>query len=96
MAEAIERFTAALKRLTVKLGVPGKYHNTITWFFMLIIAERRNGEAGTSGLEWSDFRRNNDDLFRRDENVLHRYYKAETLATDAARRTFVLPDKLVA
>ncbi len=99
VAEAIERFTAALKRLTVKLGVPGKYHNTITWFFMLIIAERRNGDSGAAGppgRAWSRFRRDNDDLFRRDENVLHRYYNPETLATDAARRTFVLPDKLLA
>ena len=93
VAEAIERFTAALKRLTVKLGVPGKYHNTITWFFMLIIAERCGGEPG---LDWSGFKRHNDDLFRRDDNILHRYYNTETLATDEARRTFVLPDRLVA
>ena len=96
VAEAIERFTAALKRLTVKLGVPGKYHDTITWFFMLIIAERRNGDSSPSGLDWPGFKRNNDDLFRRDNNILHRYYNSETLATDKARQRFVLPDKLVA
>ena len=99
VAEAIERFTAALKRLTLKLGVPGKYHSTITWFFMLLIAERRSAEAGRSGqpnLDWTNFKQNNDDLLRRDDNVLHRYYNTETLATDEARRTFVLPDRLVA
>ncbi len=93
VAEAIERFTAALKRLTAKLGVPGKYHDTITWFFMLVIAERRDGP---SGLDWPGFKRNNDDLFRRDNNILHRYYNTDTLATDRARQRFVLPDKLVA
>ncbi len=93
VAEAIERFTAALKRLTLKLGVPGKYHNTITWFFMLLIAERRSARAG---LDWSGFKQNNDDLLRRDDNVLHRYYNPDTLATVEARRTFVMPDKLVA
>ncbi len=33
--EAINRFTAAIKRLTQKLGVPDKYHETITWFYLL-------------------------------------------------------------
>ena len=96
VAEAIERFTAALKRLTVKLGVPDKYHETITWFFMLIIAERRNGDTGPSDIDWPGFKRINDDLFRRDNNILHRYYNTETLANDKAREGFVLPDKLVA
>jgi hypothetical protein len=99
VAEAIERFTAALKRLTLKLGAPGKYHSTITWFFMLLIAERCSAESGRSGqldLDWTNFKQNNDDLLRRDDNVLHRYYNTATLATDEARRTFVLPDKLVA
>jgi hypothetical protein len=34
------RFTTALRRLVTKLGVPGKYHATITLFFMITIAER--------------------------------------------------------
>ena len=90
LTEAIDKFTSALKRLTLKLGVPGKYHDTITWFFMLIIAERRDSD------DWSIFKENNADLFSRDNNVLNRYYSKATLATDAARRTFVLPDRLVA
>jgi hypothetical protein len=93
VTEAIERYTSALKRLTLKLGVPGKYHDTISWFFMLIIAERRRGEARH---DWTAFTVANDDLFRREDNVLNRYYSKETLATDAARCSFVLPDRLVA
>jgi hypothetical protein len=93
VTEAIERYTSALKRLTLKLGVPGKYHETITWFFMLIIAERRKGKANH---DWTAFEADNDDLLRREDNVLSRYYSKETLATDAARRSFVLPDRLVA
>ena len=41
LTEAIGRFTGALRRLTEKLGVPGKYHDTISWFYLLLIAERR-------------------------------------------------------
>jgi hypothetical protein len=93
VTEAIERYTAALKRLTAKLGVPGKYHDTITWFFMLIIAQRRIGNVSA---DWQDFKEKNADLLSREANVLNRYYSKETLATDAARQSFVLPDRLVA
>ena len=93
LTEAIDRFSSALKRLTLKLGVPGKYHDTITWFFMLIISQRRIGNASA---DWRNFKDKNPDLFSRDANVLNRYYRKETLATDAARRSFVLPDRLVA
>jgi len=93
VTEAIDRFTSALKRLTAKLGVPGKYHETISWFYMLIIAQRRVGNAGN---DWPNFLEKNPDLLSRDANVLNRYYSKETLATDAARRSFVLPDRLVA
>jgi hypothetical protein len=87
---ALEAFDAALRRLTVKLGVPGKYHATVTWFFMLLIAERR---AGDPGADWRRFRRCNADLIE-DRDLLERYYRSETLASDRARRSFVLPDRL--
>lgn len=93
VTEAIERFTLALRRLTTKLGVPGKYHDTISWFFMLIIAERRDGQARQI---WSEFKADNNDLLQRENNILYRYYSKEILASDEARRSFVLPDKLVA
>jgi len=91
LAEAIARFTAALQRLTARLGVPEKYHETVSWFFLLLIAERRALSA-TDG--WSDFRSNNDDLFRRNNNVLARYYSDELVGSDLARRRFLLPDRL--
>ncbi|MBT8100860.1 MAG: hypothetical protein KJO82_13980 [Gammaproteobacteria bacterium] len=90
---AIERFSAALKRLTLKLGVPGKYHETITWFFMLIIAQRC---ADRPSQDWPQFKATNSDLLDWDENILHRYYSKATLDSDEARRTFVLPDRIAA
>ena len=90
---AIERFSAALRRLTLKLGVPGKYHETITWFFMLIIAERCKDQRAN---DWPLFKADNGDLFSKEQNVLHRYYSKETLASEEARRSFVLPDRLAA
>jgi hypothetical protein len=90
--EAAQRYSDALRRLTTKLGIPGKYHETITWFFMFLIDERRRQlEAG----DWYGFRRSNEDLFARGEqSVLHRYYHGETLGSDRARQSFVLPDRL--
>ena len=92
MPEAAARFDAALQRLTEKLGIPAKYHATITWFFMLLIAERRNDGPGS---DWYRFRQDNFDLIR-DGKVLQRYYTSETLASDRARQSFVMPDRLAA
>lgn len=89
LPEAIERFSGALIRLTRDLGVPEKYHGTVTWFYMLLIAERRQ-----PGQEWAAFRAANEDLFERD--LLTRYYTSERLASDEARARFVLPDRLAA
>ena len=86
-----QRFADALKRLTKQLGIPGKYHETITWFFMFLIDERRR--VSTSD-DWFSFRRKNEDLFARGEqSILSQYYQPETLASDSARRSFVLPDR---
>lgn len=90
-AAAIDRFTAALKRLTVHLGVAEKYHQTISWFYMLVIAERRNPNES-----WADFRRANPELFGKSDDILARYYDSETLASDRARTTFVLPRPMAA
>ncbi len=35
LLESIQRFAAALKRFTKAIGQEGKYHETITWFFVL-------------------------------------------------------------
>jgi len=92
LLDAIDQFSSALQRLTAKLGVPAKYHATITWFFMLLIAERR---ARTRGDDWFSFRRCNSDLFGRRPGIIGRYYSSELLASDYARQSFVLPDRLL-
>jgi hypothetical protein len=88
--DAADRFVAALKRLTLKLGIPGKYHDTITRFFLALIAERRERAPDA---DWTEFRNANRDLFDRSANVLTRYYSPGRLDTEAAKRSFVLPDR---
>ena len=93
VTEAIERFSAALKRLTLKLGVPGKYHETITWFYMLIIASRRSQHVAAT---WPEFCSKNADIVTKENNVLSRYYSKQTLASEQARRNFIMPDRIAA
>jgi hypothetical protein len=85
---AAERFARTLKTLTDKLGVPGKYHETITRFYVHAIAERSRLAAGA---DWESFRTGHPELF--DGSLLRSSYSAERLASDEARRFFVLPDK---
>jgi hypothetical protein len=91
LTDAIVRFSEALKRITLKLGIPGKYHETITWFFMLMVAQRR--EASETN-DWDEFRDANQDLVGEAKDLLDRYYTGELLASDSARRVFMLPDKV--
>ena len=88
---ALEKFDAALRRLTAKLGIAGKYHATITWFFLLLIAERRSEDPGS---DWQRFRQQNADLIE-DKGILQLYYSRQVLASDRARQSFVLPDRLM-
>lgn len=91
LAKAVSRFESGLRRLTAKLGVPNKYHATITWFFMLLIAERSCENEG-----WSAFRARNPDLISQSKTTLDGYYSRARLFSDAARNQFVLPDRLPA
>ena len=91
LAEAVTRFESGLRRLTRKLGVPNKYHATITWFFMLLIAERSRTNE-----DWSAFKARNPDLISQSETTLGRYYSKARLFSDTARNQFVLPDRVPA
>jgi hypothetical protein len=90
LLEAISRFTTTLKRFAAHHGVPGKYHETITWAYLLLIHERMQRDRAHDG--WERFRDANGDLFARDPSILARYYTPRMLASDAARERFVLPD----
>lgn len=91
--QAITRFSAALRRLTDKFGVPDKYHETITWFFLLLIAERQDPNKDES---FQSFKTRNPDLFTTNPSVINRYYSKQRLAAPLARNCFLLPDKLAA
>jgi len=91
LLDSIKRFSCALRRLTRKLGVPSKYHETITWFYLIKIAERCAGKAAT---DWAAFKTANPDLFERNPSLIRQYYSESLLSSECARQAFVLPDIL--
>ena len=89
LLSSIDRYRSVLRRLTAKLGVPDKYHETITWFYLLAVAERAIGNAAS---DWDAFKRFNPELFQRNPSLIRHYYSESRLMSDTARQLFVLPD----
>ncbi len=89
--EALQRFSDALKRFAAAQGKAQLYHETITWAYLLLIRERiaRAGRSQT----WQEFADRNPDLLIWKGGVLGTLYRQETLDSDLARHTFVLPDQ---
>ena len=89
--EVLAGFSAGLHRLAAAAGKPGLYHETITWAYVLLVNERR---APPGAEAWPAFAARNPDLLAWKPSVLEtRYYREETLWSDRARGTFVLPDR---
>lgn len=89
MPAALGEFTAAIKRFAAAKGAHGRYHETITWAFLLIIAERQAREAHASRPAFASA---NQDLLTWQPSILDRYYSRALLATDLAKRTYLMPD----
>jgi hypothetical protein len=89
--EALERFTAALKRYAGFLGKPQLYHETITHAYFFLIRERMS-RIPASG--WEDFAKANADLLQWKGGLLQRYYREGTLQSQLARSVFLFPDKV--
>lgn len=87
--EAVAQFTADLKHFAAVKGSPQLYHETITWAYLLLIHERMQAAPAPT---WEAFAVQHPDLLTWERSVLRRFYRAETLQSDFARRVFVFPD----
>lgn len=89
--EAVQRFSDALKCFAAAQGKAERYHETITWAYLLLIHERvaRAGRVQS----WEQFAECNADLLLWKDGVLSTLYRRETLDSDFARHVFVLPDR---
>jgi len=90
LPEAAARFIRMLKAFAAHHGVPEKYHDTITWAYLLLLHDRLTTmpEAHT----WRELAERNPDLLCYRPSILARYYRKETLASERARTGFVMPD----
>lgn len=91
MPAALGEFAGAIKRFAQAKDAHGLYHETITWAFLLIIAERAARKPADT---WGAFAADNTDLLLWKPSVLERYYSKELLTSALARTTFVMPDLL--
>lgn len=91
LGDALARCSIGIRRFAAAKGAAGKYHETITVAFMLVISER---VAAARDLPWPEFAAANPDLFSRTRSVLSRYYSDEVLRSERARTSFVMPDRL--
>ena len=87
--DCLRRYPRALRRITERLGVPEKFHATMTGFLLLLIAERR---AKLPDADWLAFRSANPDLLTASGDLLRRHYSPGRLGSDLARRQFLPPD----
>jgi len=93
LSEAIARFRTDLRRFVKHAGAEDKYHETITWFYLVLVNERANRLDPEHS--WECFKKANGDLLIRGTTLLKTYYRSATLESTTAKHTFVLPDALV-
>jgi hypothetical protein len=85
-AGAVLAMSAALRRFAASRGKAERYHETITIAFLALVNERLQA-AGDPG-SFEAFLDRHPEIAERD--LLQRYYRPETLASEHARRAFVL------
>jgi hypothetical protein len=90
-ATAAVRFRTALQAFTAKHGAQAKYHETITWAYLVLVHQRMTERSYASSLELLE---HNADLLDHQNGALARHYDVAALTSSAvARRIFVLPER---
>jgi hypothetical protein len=100
--EALDKFSAALKRYAAARRKFRLYHETITHAYFFLIRERMaralcigSPRTEPSAIDWDEFVRRNPDLLAGKNGILTRYYRETTLQSELARSVFLFPDKCV-
>ena len=85
-AASVFLYSDGLRKTAARAGRPEAYHETITMAFLALVNERM---SGSSYLNHDAFRAENEDLY--DKAVLRNWYPEAVLASEFARRVFLLP-----
>lgn len=84
---AAHKVSAAIRAIAAAHGAPQKYNQTVTVAWLLIVDHLR---IATDGSGFDVMLASNPWLF--DKRLLLRHYRSQTLASDAARSSYVAPD----
>jgi len=87
---AQRHFATAVQRYATSLGASEKFHTTMTYALLAVMAARQGVQGGK---DWQAFVSANPDMVTDARGLLLNYYYAETLDSDTAKRQFVLPDR---
>jgi hypothetical protein len=91
LAAAAVAFRALLQRFAAAAGVTAKYHETLTWAYLALIAERMHGHDYASSAE---LLAENADLLDHKGGAIARYYDVAAITqSPLARAVFVLPER---
>jgi len=86
-AETVWHFSRTLRAMAAKAGKPQAFNQTVTIAFLSLIAERIER---SSAVDFAEFVRAHPEML--DKTTLSRWYRPQQLASEIARRTFVLPE----
>jgi len=89
LPEAMAAYRDTILHYCAAHGVTGKYHETMTFALLVLIAERLEIDQC-----WSEFEAANPDLFENWRGLLGQHYRDEELDSATARRRFVLPRRV--
>ena len=87
---AAEAFATDFYQFIVRAGAQSKYHETITYALLQLIASHLDDERCKT--DWEYFKRDADPLFADALGLLKRFYSEELLFSDNARKHFIHPD----
>jgi hypothetical protein len=90
-ADGAARFCEKFGAFVRHIGAESKYHETITWFYLVTVSQRIR--ADPTAPTWEAFASANEDLLDNGMGVLRTRYRDETLSSPLARSVFVLPDR---
>jgi hypothetical protein len=88
LEEALAQYVHHLRKLVRALGVPDKFHATMTWAYIVLLHEAMQGAPNA---DFDELLASHAELADHRAGVLYAYYDRAQLGSDEARQHFVLP-----
>jgi hypothetical protein len=90
LEDALARYVHYLRRLAHALGVPEKYHATITWAYLVLLHDAMQ-DSDLDGAPFEAILEKYPQLLDHKQGMLFDYYDRAEINSEMARRRFVLP-----